>query len=104
MRQISSNGLAKIAQSKGTEPILVVEVDWRDAATVAYADREAVGVHGKILVVGEIDNVIDVTSSNSSQELALTLDDTDGSIRAIMETTDVHQRDVRVYQWFSGLD
>src|SRR4051812_9714657 len=102
MRNISTNGLAKIAQSKGAEPILIVEVDWGEG-TVAYADSDANGIHGKILTVGAIDNVVDVTNSNSSQQLELTLDDTDGTIRAILDTQDVHQCDARIYQWFAGM-
>jgi hypothetical protein len=32
------------------------------------------------------------------------LDDTDGSIKTIIDGTDVHKRTARVYQWFEGLD
>jgi hypothetical protein len=105
MRNISANGLAKITQKKGTEPIIIIEVDWSPGATVSYADRDIdPGIKGRILQVGDLDNVVDVLNSNSSQELSVVLDDTDGSIKAIMDTQDIHQRDVRVYQWFSGLD
>jgi len=104
MRNISAGGLAKLAQSKGTEPIIIVEVDWGDGP-VAYADRDiGTSVKGRILEVGDLDNVIDVLNSNSSQELSVVLDDTDGTIKGILDTQDIHQRDVRVYQWFQGLD
>jgi len=104
MRNISAGGLAKLAQSKGTEPIIIIEVDWALNATISYADRDiGTSVKGKITEVGDLDNVIDVLNSNSSQELSVTLDDTDGSIKAIMDSHDIHQRDVRVYQWFDGL-
>ncbi|KKK80391.1 hypothetical protein LCGC14_2823960, partial [marine sediment metagenome] len=39
-----------------------------------------------------------------SQEISVTLDDTDGKIKAVMDENDVHMRDVWVYQWFEGLD
>jgi hypothetical protein len=105
MRNISAGGLAKIAQKKGTEPILIIEVDWSPDATVQYADRDiGAGIKGRITQVGDLDNVIDVLNSNSSQELSVVLDDTDGSIKGIMDSQDIHQRDVRVYQWFNGLD
>lgn len=104
MRNISAGGLAKLAQSKGTEPIVIVEVDWSPNATLAYADRDiGTSVKGRILEVGDLDNVIDVLNANSSQEISLVLDDTDGTIKGIMDTQDIHQRDVRVYQWFEGL-
>lgn len=105
MRSISVAGLAKLAQAKGTEPIVIIEVEWSPGAPVSYADRDiGNSVKGRILEVGDLDNVIDVLNNNSSQELSVVLDDTDGSIKGIMDTQDIHQRDVRVYQWFAGLD
>jgi hypothetical protein len=105
MRSISAAGLAKIMQTKGTEPILIFEVDWSVSATVAYADRDiGTEVKGRVLEVGDLDADIDVLNANSSQELEVVLDDTDGSIKSILDSQDVHQRDVRVYQWFAGLD
>lgn len=104
MRNISVGGLAKLAQTKGTEPIFIIEVDWGvGGSPVPYADRQVGTIEGRILSVGALDNVIDVLNANSSQELEVVLDDTDGSIKAIMDTQDIHQRDVRVYQWFNGL-
>jgi hypothetical protein len=105
MRQISANGLAKLAEKLGTEPIFIIEVDWGGSGgAVPYADRDVDGIPGKILDVSEMDNVIDVLNNNSSQEITITLDDTDGSIKHILDTQDVHQRNVSVYQHFDGLD
>lgn len=105
MRSISAAGLAKITQTKGTEPILIFEVDWSVGATVSYADRDiGTEVKGRVLEVSDLDAVVDVLNANSSQKLDVVLDDTDGSIKAILDSQDVHQRDVRVYQWFAGLD
>ena len=40
MRSISANGLATLAQRLGNEPIMIVEVDWRDGVQPKqYADR-----------------------------------------------------------------
>jgi hypothetical protein len=47
--------------------------------------------------------VIAVSASNSSQSFEITLDDTDGSIKAIFNGADIHKRDARVYQYFDGL-
>lgn len=105
MRQISANGLAKLAQRLGTEPIFIIEVDWGgDGGAVPYADRDVDNIPGKILDVSQLDNVVDVLNNNSSQEITITLDDTDGSIKAILDSQDIHQRNVSVYQHFDGLD
>jgi len=104
MRNISAAGLAKLAQRHGNEPITVIEVDWVDGAPSVYADRAVGTIPGRIIEVGDLDNVVNVSNSGGSQELAVTLDDTDGTIKAIMDAHDVHKRTCRVYQYFAGLD
>jgi len=104
VRNISAAGLAKLATRYGTEPITIIEVDWVDGSTSRYADRTVGTIPGRIVEVGDLDNVVNVSNSSGSQELAVTLDDTDGSIKAIFDTNDVHKRTCRVYQYFTGLD
>ena len=108
VRNISPNGLATIANPLGNEPIFILSVDWSaDNAPVSYADRDLqVGttfIAGKIVDIGEIDNTVDISGSNNSQEVSVTLDDTDGTIKAIMDAHDIHKRAVSVYQYFAGL-
>ena len=104
MRNISAAGLAKLAERHGNEPITIIEVDWVDGRTSSYADRTVGTIPGRIVEVGELDNVINVSSNSGSQELSVTLDDTDGTIKAIFDSHDVHKRTARVYQYFEGLD
>jgi hypothetical protein len=103
MRSISAEGLAKLSTQYGAEPISIVEVDWA-TGPLSYADCDLGQIPGKILDIGTLDNVINVINNTSSQEIAITLDDTDGSIKAILDTCDVHKRPARVYQYFRGLD
>jgi len=103
VRNISSAGLAKLAVRCGTEPITIIEVDWVAGSTATYADRTVSTIPGRIVEVGDLDNVVNVSNSSGSQSLAVTLDDTDGSIKAIMDAHDVHKRTCRVYQYFTGL-
>jgi hypothetical protein len=108
MRNISSAGLAKLATRNGIEPITIVEVDWVNGHTRTYADRALTTalseIPGKIIEVGDMDNVINVSDNNSSQSLNVTLDDTDGTIKAVFDNQDIHKRSARVYQYFEGLD
>ena len=123
MRNISSNGLAKLATKYGIEPINIIEVDWFNSSytvapdgeitpngtpmTLSYADRTIPGpptIPGKIVNIGALDNVVDMVLTNSSTaQIELTLDDTDGSIKTIFNQHDFHKQDVRIYQWFNGL-
>ncbi|TET11560.1 MAG: hypothetical protein E3J82_05525, partial [Candidatus Thorarchaeota archaeon] len=105
MRNLSPAALATIATKLGSEPITIVEIDWiEDDAPKLYADRDIGSISGKILEIGDLDNVINISENDSSQELSLTLDDTDGTIKEILDTNDIHKRSARVYQWFEGMD
>jgi hypothetical protein len=103
VRNISAAGLAKLATRYGTEPITIIEVDWVDGSTARYADRTIGTIPGRIVEVGDLDNVVNVSNNGGSQELAVTLDDTDGTIKAIFDAHDIHKRTARVYQYFTGL-
>lgn len=99
MRTISSNALAKLAQNLGTEPIVAIEIQWVEGGERhKYSDKD------KILAVGDLDDVVDVDGGGQSQQISITLDDTDGSIKAILDANDIHKRPCWVYQWFEGLD
>ena len=109
MRTLSVAALAKVAQNLGTEPVIVIQVQWSDDGNLyTYGDVDAPGVNGKILEVSGLDNVITITgvsqaTTGDSQELSFTLDDTDGHIKGILDINDVHKRPVWVYQWFPDL-
>ena len=104
MRHISAAGLAKLSTRYGNEPITIIEVDWVSGSTSAYADRTVGGIRGRIVEVSDLDNVVGVSDNSGSQELAVTLDDTDGTIKALFDAHDIHKRTARVYQYFAGLD
>lgn len=104
VRSISADGLTQLAQTHGGEPIILLQVDWQEDATPKwYGDRTVGSIPGRILQVGNLDNVVGVSNNNSSQQITVTLDDTDGSIKAVFNVSDIHKRTVRVYQWFEGL-
>ena len=83
MRNISSNGLAKLATQYGIEPINIVEIDWFNSSytvapdgeiipngtpsTATYADRYLPGppaIPGKIVNIGALDEVVDMVLTN----------------------------------------
>jgi hypothetical protein len=103
VRSISAEGLAALAKRYGNEPINIVEVEWVPGQPILYADNDVEGIPGKIIEIGQIDDTINVSSNSSSQSLDVTLDDTDGSIKAIFDQHDIHKRTVRVWQYFRGL-
>ena len=49
-----------------------------------------------------MDDAINLSGNSDSQQLTL-VHDTDGTIKTILDSHDVHKRDARVYQYFTGL-
>lgn len=104
MRNLSAGALAQIAERFGNEPINIIEIAWNlGGVAVPYADRDVATIPGKILEFTTMDNVVNVSGNGQSQEVRVTLDDTDGSLKSIIDTTDIHQRNVWVYQYFDGM-
>ena len=103
MRQISANGLATLTTKQGIEPICIVEIDWVPGTTAQYADKAIFNIPGKVVEISELDNVAAVSGTSNGQQVTVVLDDTDGTIKALLDTQDVHKRPARLYQYFTGL-
>lgn len=103
MRTLNANALAEIATAKGTEPVVILDIDWH-AGVIQYADKKIDTIQGKILDISDLDTIVNIDGSSNTQEVSITLDDTDGTIKDIIDNHDIHLRDVLMYQWFEGLD
>lgn len=106
MRTISENTLALLAGKEGIESVLIVAVKWTDEGGYFwYADREIPeqNIPGKILELGSFDNVISADGNSSNTSVSVKLDDTDGTIKAIFDSHDIHKRSVVIFQWFVGM-
>ena len=52
VRSISAASQAKLDQNLGTEPALIIEIQWVDGGSIyKYADKNITGTEGKILNV-----------------------------------------------------
>lgn len=104
MRKLSPATIAKFSES-GFEPVILVRVFWQGGDGVTYSDKlyEEYGFEGKLIQIGVIDDVVNVNSSSSSASVSVTLDDTDGTLKSIFNTTDIHKTKVRILQWSSDL-
>ena len=103
MRNLSATSLAKITQQYGAEPITIVSVFWRNNEYF-YAEKWInEDIPGKLLRLDNIESVTTLNGSGSGNSLNILLDDTDGSLKKIFDTIDIHRRIVNVYQWFDGI-
>ena len=106
MRSISSAGLAKLATNQGTEPVNIIEIQWTAGGPISsYSDRDIPPyVQGRILSLANMDNTVKISEGGENATIEVTMDDTDKTIKAILDANDIHKRPVWVYQWFEGLD
>lgn len=110
VRTISAASQAKLDQNLGTEPALIIEIQWVDGGSIyRYSDKDISNTEGKILQVSGLDNTVVVQgvksgTSGDSQQISVTLDDTDGTIKDIIDSHDIHKEPAWVYQWFDSLD
>lgn len=102
-RSPNASALARLQTPLGEEPLYIIEVDWTLINSVSYADKDFLGIPGKILGVSGLDAVQKIGSAGATGSLSITLDDTDGSIQTLLQTEDIHKRPARVYQVFEGL-
>jgi len=109
VRQISDNAQEYLEQSLGVEPAIIIQVQWVDGGSIyTYSDKDLNANEGKILAVSDLDNSVVVQgvqsgTSGDSQQISITIDDSDGTIKNIINQNDIHKQPCWVYQWFTGL-
>jgi len=101
VREFSTAMATYIANTLNIEPITIIGVDWAgDGSEVLYADRDIENIEGKILGVGNLDNVLS-TKAGQSASINVRLDDTDSTIKTYLDTYDVYGVACTVYQMFN---
>lgn len=104
MRTISTASLAKLSEKTGTEPVVIVEVEWESGQVpAAYADKRDSGLDSRIISVANLEDVINVSRSGTSQSVTIVFDDTDRHLKNIFNNVDIHKKRVFIYQWFTGI-
>lgn len=103
MRTISAASLLKLSQDTGTEPIIIVEIEWTTGVKTTYCDRTFPGIDGRIQSIGSLEDGLNFSKSNTSQSTTLVLNDTDGQMKYIFDHVDIHRKNVWIYQWFEGI-
>ena len=107
MRDVPEDVLAHLQTDHGAEPVIIVEIQWvADGPTIMYSDQKLSGLnypYPTILQISDFDTAMQVGGSGDSQQISVTLDDTDGRLRTLIDKNDIHKRLVWVYQGFQGL-
>lgn len=90
----------KLNTKTGTQPILILEVDWTDTATVAYSDADYPDAYSRLISVGTIDRS---RQSQISNQISVVLDSTDDIVESIFRNNDIHLRPVRLYLGYEDI-
>ena len=102
MRTLSSDILLELQKRTAVEPIVIVGVNWK-GSLILYSDKELPGVHGKVISIGNINHALVIQKINSSS-VTVRLSDTDGLVRGLYDTSDLHKRECFIYQHLGGIN
>ncbi len=101
MRTIAPAALAQILEREGTDPITLVQIFWDEQVYDIFGSRSFdPGIKGGLLDIGEIDNVVNAGAGSNTGSVSIRLNDTDGRLKTILDSMDIHKRPVYVLQWF----
>jgi len=108
MRTVSSSAQDYMQKQHGCEPMFIIGVQWiKDGPEVLYADQEVEGegeqVRVQVVEISSFDTALKLSGSSDSQSVSVTLDDVDGSLKSLLDSTDIHNAICNVYQHFKGL-
>jgi len=105
MRVLSAHAQAKVDQNLGTEPIIIVRVDW-NAGTEYYGDKsfplDAITIQGKLTECEPVNAQEKLDSLSEVSSVGVTLFDNDGSLKARLNTEIIEGLDCIIYQHFDG--
>lgn len=104
MRTTTPQMSAKLQQKLGTEPLLLLEVEWVAGSRILYSDQEISGATASIISLGGFDTSMMLSGSSDSQSVQVVLNDTDGAIKSIYNTHDIHKRPASIYLLFKGMN
>lgn len=102
-RSLSAPLITKLNTQFGTEPINIIEIQWNSNGNrTSYADRDVQGIPGRITELSNLDFVINISDGSDSAEIDVALSDINGDLKTIIDSNDIHKKDVWIYQWFEG--
>jgi hypothetical protein len=104
MRTFSSGVNGALSKKFGVDPTLFIGVQWDDSGDeYYYSSHEFSGAKKQIISISGVETTQLVDGTGASQSVTVTLSDTDGAIKEILNTIDVHKRPAKVYLSFPGV-
>jgi hypothetical protein len=108
MRIVPPETLAYLQKNLGTEPILIIGIEWTEGSQeILYSDQRINGAdypYPTLIQISGFDTALMVSGAGDSQSIDVTLDDVDGKLKNIFNNYDIHKRTAKVYHYFRGLN
>ena len=105
-RTLTAAATTKTQTPLGTEPIILVAISWNQLTPQYYADKDLVvgtiNADGRLLEVGSINTVQKSIASGAVGIVSITLDDCDGVIKTLLDSTPIENTPITVYQHYEG--
>lgn len=108
MKPISDRVYGLLNSGRGIESVMILAIDWggggypRWYSTKLVLNSEADHVDPRIMRIDSFDSQISVSNGETSEEITIVLDDSDGVLKDLFDTTDLHNKPIELYQWFEG--
>jgi len=103
MRTPTASMNTYLNQNRSTQPILVAGVDW-NGLEVFYSDSELDGAKARLVDASQIYDMLKVVGSGgSAKSISISLEDSGGDLKEIMDSFDFHMRSCNIYLVFNGL-
>lgn len=103
-KTLPSNVATEVAKQYGTKPIFLVEIDWGGSIGIrTYSDTIYVSAETRIINIGNLSSITKI-SGGSTGNISITLDDNDGALKTIIDSTDIHKRPCNLYIVYDTTD
>lgn len=105
MKQLAGTTPTYISNNFGTEPLVVVEIQWANG-TVYYSDKTqtitSTSIIGAILDIDTIANVMTLDNQGEISSVNVVLDDSNGAVKSKVNTNIVEGTHCNIYHIFQG--
>ncbi len=103
MRTFTPGVSGALAKKHGLDPTMFIGVRWDDDDEYFYSSHEFPGARKQIVNISGLETTQVLNGTGASQSVTVTLSDTDGHMREILDTVDIHKRPAKVYLGFDGV-
>ncbi len=104
MRELSPQVLSRLNNNYAQEYSILIEVEWNDSK-ILYSDKKINGAdypYPLLIDASGLTCTTTVDEVTEAQNLTITLDDHDGTLKSIIDSVDINHKKVWIYLLFDG--